>query len=81
MSRFDETQVAQWLDCRGMLCPMPIIELSKVARRVPEGTLLGLTGDDPALGGDLRAWTQSNRHSLLHIEHVGPVCRAVIQIC
>jgi TusA-related sulfurtransferase len=44
------------LDCRGQVCPAPVIEL---ARRVPEveiGGLVGLVATDAAARYDVPAW-------------------------
>ncbi len=53
------------LDCRGMKCPRPIIE---VARHIPEvsvGGLLELLADDPAAGPDLAAWCRMRGQTLV----------------
>jgi tRNA 2-thiouridine synthesizing protein A len=48
------------LDCRGMLCPAPIIEL---ARRVGEvGRLLAVVADDVAARYDVPAWCRMKDH-------------------
>ena len=44
------------LDCRGQVCPMPVVEL---ARRIPEievGELVAVVADDPAARHDVPAW-------------------------
>ena len=50
------TPVALELDCRGRLCPLPVIEL---ARRIPEvgvGELVAVVADDAAARHDIPAW-------------------------
>jgi TusA-related sulfurtransferase len=44
------------LDCRGMPCPRPIIELAKAFVRIERGDVIGLTADDPAARVDVQAW-------------------------
>ncbi|MGN6162466.1 MAG: sulfurtransferase TusA family protein [Marmoricola sp.] len=44
------------LDCRGMLCPRPIIELAKALPRVPVGGLIEVIADDAAAAVDVPAW-------------------------
>jgi tRNA 2-thiouridine synthesizing protein A len=44
------------LDCRGMRCPRPIIELARRLDDVPLGGLVELLADDPAAAPDLAAW-------------------------
>jgi tRNA 2-thiouridine synthesizing protein A len=44
------------LDCRGMLCPLPVIELARHIEDVPVGGLLAVVADDVAAGTDVPAW-------------------------
>jgi tRNA 2-thiouridine synthesizing protein A len=44
------------LDCRGMLCPLPIIELAKRYTEVPVGGLVAVVADDVAARTDVPAW-------------------------
>ena len=44
------------LDCRGMACPRPIIELARHLTDVEVGALLGVASDDPAARYDVPAW-------------------------
>jgi tRNA 2-thiouridine synthesizing protein A len=44
------------LDCRGMLCPLPVIELGKRIREVPMGGLVAVAATDAAARTDVPAW-------------------------
>lgn len=44
------------LDCRGMLCPLPVIELAKHYTEVPVGGLVAVLADDVAARTDIPAW-------------------------
>ena len=44
------------LDCRGMLCPLPVIELAKRYAEAPVGGLVGVLADDVAARTDVPAW-------------------------
>ncbi len=44
------------LDCRGLLCPMPVIELARRIIDVPVGGHIELAADDPAARVDIEAW-------------------------
>ena len=44
------------LDCRGMPCPRPIIELARHLADVEVGQVLGVAADDPAARHDVPAW-------------------------
>ncbi len=44
------------LDCRGMPCPRPVIELAKAIGRLEVGGTIELAADDPAAAVDVQAW-------------------------
>ncbi|MGZ4453930.1 MAG: sulfurtransferase TusA family protein [Nocardioides sp.] len=46
------------LDCRGMLCPAPIIALGRSLGSVAIGDLLAVAADDPAARHDVPAWAR-----------------------
>jgi TusA-related sulfurtransferase len=44
------------LDCRGMLCPRPVIELARHLADVPEGAVIAVVTGDAAAAHDVPAW-------------------------
>lgn len=44
------------LDCRGLPCPRPIIELGRHIGDVAVGEVFGVAADDPAARHDVPAW-------------------------
>ena len=44
------------LDCRDMLCPLPIIELARRIGEVGVGALVGVVSTDSAARHDVPAW-------------------------
>jgi TusA-related sulfurtransferase len=44
------------LDCRGLRCPGPVIELAKRFGEAEIGQLVAVVSDDPAAGVDVPAW-------------------------
>jgi len=54
------------LDCRGQLCPMPVIELSRRITDVEVGEVVAVVSDDPAARHDVPAWCRMREH-----EYVG----------
>ena len=44
------------LDCRGQLCPMPVIELAKHIGDVAVGEVIAVASTDPAARHDVPAW-------------------------
>jgi tRNA 2-thiouridine synthesizing protein A len=60
------TEVASELDCRGMLCPLPIIELARHIDDVAVGEVLGVVSTDVAARHDVPAWCRMRQQ-----EYVG----------
>jgi tRNA 2-thiouridine synthesizing protein A len=44
------------LDCRGMICPLPVIQLGKRYAEVPVGGLVAVVATDVAARTDVPAW-------------------------
>lgn len=44
------------LDCRGLACPRPVIELAKAAATAGAGRLVAILTTDPAATSDIPAW-------------------------
>ena len=44
------------LDCRGVPCPRPIIELSRAVAAAEVGDTVAVAADDPAARVDVQAW-------------------------
>ena len=57
--------VALSLDCTGMRCPRPIIEIARHLGEVPVGSLVELLADDPATTPDLAAWCRMRGQELV----------------
>nr|WP_211239735.1 sulfurtransferase TusA family protein [Jiangella gansuensis] len=55
------------LDCRGMRCPLPIIELARRIGDVEVGALVAVVADDPAAASDVPAWCRMRGH-----DYAGP---------
>jgi tRNA 2-thiouridine synthesizing protein A len=54
------------LDCRGMRCPLPVIELARRIGEVAVGGVVAVVADDPAAATDVPAWCRLRGH-----EYVG----------
>jgi tRNA 2-thiouridine synthesizing protein A len=44
------------LDCTGMRCPLPVIELTRHLEDVAVDEVIGVVADDPAAKSDVPAW-------------------------
>ena len=59
------TNAALFVDCLGLKCPQPIIEMARRIGEVEVGELVELQADDPAAGPDLAAWCRMRGHELV----------------
>jgi tRNA 2-thiouridine synthesizing protein A len=69
----------QSLDCTGMNCPMPIVEISRAVRKLNSGDLLEVSATDLAFRPDVEAWARRSGHSLEEFVE-GPVQLARIRV-
>jgi tRNA 2-thiouridine synthesizing protein A len=57
--------VSLQLDCRGMLCPLPVIKLAQLIPDVPVGDTITVLADDPAAATDIPAWCRMRSQELV----------------
>ena len=56
------------INCLGMKCPMPIIELSKSMKNYPSEVSFLLKSDDVATLPDLKAWSRMTGNIVIAID-------------
>ncbi|WP_152361522.1 sulfurtransferase TusA family protein [Microlunatus speluncae] len=65
------------LDCLGMKCPRPIIELARRITALESGAEIVILADDPAAEPDLAAWCRMRGHELISTDPPRFVVRKV----
>lgn len=69
------------LDCRGMRCPQPILEISRAARESDgEPTVLRIVATDGSFPTDIEAWCRTTRHALVGLERGSGEYRATLSL-
>ena len=68
------------LDARGLMCPMPIVQLAKKVKELSSGQVLELLADDVGSKDDVPAWTNRTGHELLGTEEEGGVFKFYIRV-
>ena len=64
-----ETRMAvRKLDCSGLSCPMPIVQMSKAVKEMSAGDVLEVTATDLAFKLNVEAWARRTGHSLESFE-------------
>ncbi len=53
------------LDCLGLLCPAPIVKLSKKVKKMESGKILELIADDEGALEDVPAWCRKTGNELV----------------
>ena len=53
------------LDCKGVLCPMPVIRISQAIKTIGVGQILEMQTTDPGSRPDMEAWTKQTGHELV----------------
>lgn len=68
------------LDAKGLMCPMPIVQLAKKAKELKSGQVLELLADDVGAKEDVPAWCSRTGHQLLGTETEGKILKFYIRI-
>ena len=67
------------LNAQGLLCPMPIVRLSKTMKELESGQVILMEATDPGAMPDVAAWAKNTGNPILAQEQVGKVMRFWIQ--
>lgn len=71
--------VDRTLDCKGMLCPLPIVKLSKTMKELEPGQVVLMEATDPGSVPDVQAYAKNTGNPLLAHEQDGSVMRFWLQ--
>jgi len=55
------------VDCRGLLCPMPVIRIAEAIREIAVGQTLELVTTDRGSKADIAAWSKQTGHQMLDV--------------
>ena len=58
-------KVDQTLDCKGLLCPLPVIRTKQAVDKMTIGQVLEMVSTDPGSVADMQAWSRRTGHELL----------------
>ena len=61
----------KFLDCSGLLCPMPVVKTKRAIKGMEIGQVLEMIATDPGAVPDMEAWERQTRHELLLSEEQG----------
>ena len=66
------------LDCRGLLCPMPLLKTTMAIKNMKVGQILEMLATDPGSKRDMLAWSKRNGHELVRLEEESGVLKFYI---
>ena len=69
----------QTLDCLHMLCPMPIVKVSRAIKEIEVGQTLLMMADDPGAKPDMETWTRRMGHELVGFEQDGKLMKFLVR--
>ena len=67
------------VDARGSRCPVPVIQVARTARDLPEGATVVLLADDEAARSDVPAWARMRGHEV-RLEREGTWTRYTVRL-
>ena len=71
----EETENKITLNLEGLLCPIPVVRVSKAIKDLPVGGLLEATATDPGVLADIPAWARTTGNEVIKIEKEGKLVR------
>ena len=65
MSSSNHEAPVEWLDARGLYCPLPVLRTRDRFQALPRGSRLDVVADDPLARLDMQAFCASEGHAYL----------------
>ena len=63
------------LNLEGLMCPIPVVKISKAIKEVEVGQIVEATATDPGVLADIPAWAKSTGNEMLKVAKEGKVIR------
>jgi TusA-related sulfurtransferase len=70
----------QTLDCKEMVCPMPIVKITKKTKEMSSGQTLEVLANDQAFGPDIKAWCNWTGNALESLAESGGIFTALVTL-
>ena len=75
----DEPTIAKSLDLSGLLCPLPVVKVSKAIKDIEIGEAIEATATDPGVLMDIPAWCKGSGNEMVTMDKEGSAFRFVIR--
>lgn len=74
-----EIKPSKTLDVRGLMCPMPVLKLSKAIKEIEIGQVIEVLATDPGSMTDIPAWARRTGNEVVKVEREGEVIRFYVK--
>ncbi len=72
-------QITKSLDLQGLLCPIPVVKVSKAIKDINVGEAIEATATDPGVMMDIPAWCKSSGNEMLAMDKENGVFRFIVR--
>ena len=69
----EEIKASVKLNLEGLMCPMPVVKISKAIKDAPVGAVIEATATDPGVLIDIPAWARTSGNKVIKIEREGKI--------
>ncbi|MDX1763477.1 MAG: sulfurtransferase TusA family protein [bacterium] len=67
------------LDCKGLNCPLPVLQTKKAMDQLTSGQVLEMQSTDPGSKNDIAAWAKRTGNELLELVEEGNVFKFLLK--
>ncbi len=75
----DEYEIVRSLDLQGLLCPIPVVKVSKAVKEINVGEAIEATATDPGVMMDIPAWCKSSGNEMVEMAKEEGIFRFVVR--
>ncbi|MEM1398706.1 MAG: sulfurtransferase TusA family protein [Pseudomonadota bacterium] len=79
MSGGSAGEIAESIDARDLICPLPVLKARKALKKLDIGQVLEVLATDPAANEDFKAFCEATDHTLMSVTALdGEVTRFLV---
>ncbi len=75
----ERTSITKSLDLKGLLCPIPVVKVSKAIKEISIGDAIEATATDPGVMMDIPAWCKSSGNEMVSMDKENGNFRFVVR--
>ena len=67
------------LNLEGLMCPIPVVKISKAIKEIPVGEIVEATATDLGVLADIPAWARTTGNEVIKMEREGKLVRFYVR--